>query len=98
VKSATISELKNQLSKFLRFVKQGEVVVILDRGVPVAEIQPRQPGSSKATKDEERLNRLEAKGIIRRGNPQKLKKFPYPPDNGHTGVLEALLEERRSGR
>lgn len=95
MKKATISELKNHLSKYLRYVKQGEPVLVLDRGLAVAEILPRSPRRSD---DEELLKRLEAKGIIRRGDPQKTKNFPYPQGKGETGVLKALLEERRSGR
>lgn len=95
MKSATISELKNQLSKFLRYVKHGEVVVVLERGVPVAEIQPR---SKKGEGADERLDRLEAKGIVRRGNSKWIQGFPFPSKGTPSGVLDALLEERRSGR
>ncbi len=95
MKSATVSELKNHLSKFLRWVKQGEPVVVLDRGIPVAEIHPRQKKNSLSS---DRLNQLEAKGVLRRGDVGKLKEFPFPPEAKKTGALEALLQERVTSR
>mgnify|MGYP006319671161 CR=1 FL=1 len=40
MKAATISETKNNLSAVLSRVKAGEAVVITDRGVPVARLEP----------------------------------------------------------
>jgi len=40
VRSVNIGELKNQLSAYLQYVRQGEEVVIKDRNVPVARILP----------------------------------------------------------
>lgn len=95
MKNATVSELKNHLSKFLRYVKQGERVTILDRGEPIAEIQPRP---AHITKADDFLKNLEVKGIIRRGDSRKMKNFSYPKGKGSSGVLETLLYERREGR
>lgn len=95
MRNATVSELKDQLSKYLRFVKEGETIVVLDRGVPVAEIQPR---SRKKTASRSRLQALEARGILHMGDAQKMKKFAFPSEKSRTGVINALLEERRTGR
>ncbi len=35
-----VRELKNSLSSYLRRVRQGETVVVTDRGVPVARMIP----------------------------------------------------------
>jgi prevent-host-death family protein len=35
-----VRELKNALSSYLRRVRQGETVVVTDRGVPVARVIP----------------------------------------------------------
>lgn len=35
-----VRELKNSLSRYLRRVREGETVVVTDRGVPVARIIP----------------------------------------------------------
>mgnify|MGYP001584413609 CR=1 FL=1 len=95
MKRATISELKNQLSKFLGYVKHGEPVVILDRGHPIADILPHKAGDSKG---EEQIARIEALGIIRRGNPNEIKKYLPPDSTEPTGLLQTLLEERASSR
>jgi prevent-host-death family protein len=54
-------ELKNRLGKYLRLVRQGETIVITDRGEPVAELRPLEPARSDLTK---KLQRLVARGSI----------------------------------
>jgi prevent-host-death family protein len=43
MRTANIGTLKNQLSAYLRLVRNGEEVIICDRNVPVARILPYQP-------------------------------------------------------
>lgn len=45
MKTVNIGELKNQLSGYLQYVKDGEEVVIRDRSVPVARILPFRRGA-----------------------------------------------------
>jgi prevent-host-death family protein len=40
MRTANISELKNQLSGFIQYVRSGEEVIVQDRNVPVARIIP----------------------------------------------------------
>jgi prevent-host-death family protein len=40
--NAGIREIKNHLSEYLKRVKQGEIVVITERNVPVARLAPIQ--------------------------------------------------------
>lgn len=40
MRSVNVAELKNQLSKYLRFAKSGEEVVIRDRSLPIAKLVP----------------------------------------------------------
>ena len=40
MQKATISEVKNHLSAYLRKVRAGETILILDRDEPVARIEP----------------------------------------------------------
>jgi prevent-host-death family protein len=42
MKVANIAELKNNLSKFIGFVEQGEVVEICKHNVPVAKLIPHE--------------------------------------------------------
>jgi prevent-host-death family protein len=97
--TATITEAKNRLSALIDLVRSGETVVITDRGVPVAHLV----GAAGAPGDDEgaRLSRLERRGGIRRPSRGPLttaeledRVLGRPP----SGVLDALLEERREGR
>ena len=40
MRTVNVAELKNQLSKYLRFAKGGEEIVIRDRNLPVAKLVP----------------------------------------------------------
>jgi prevent-host-death family protein len=92
--TAGISELKNRLSAYLDKVRAGETVLVLDRGVPIAELTPTNDVSG-----DERLARLVRKGIVRPAKgPPPLHLLDEPPPNSRASVLEALLEERREGR
>jgi len=98
MRTASISEAKNKLSALLDQVKAGETIVILDRGVPVARIEPV---TTRSDDDEGRLDRLERAGVIeQRGGPVPAWLLDQPlvkPRNGVSAVT-LLLEERRSGR
>ncbi len=95
MEKVTISELKNQLSALLKKVRAGESVLILDRNRPIARLESvEQRGPIDG-----RLARLESEGLLRRAAqpfPRKLLDEP-PPEVGES-VLDALIEERRSGR
>jgi prevent-host-death family protein len=92
--TASISETKAKLSALLDRVKAGEDVTITDRGVPVARIVPIPAGEVDW---DERLERLERQGVIRR--PTKKLDLDWflsrPLPKSRESVLEALLEERR---
>lgn len=95
MKTATISQAKNHLSQLISRVKRGETVLILERDRPVARLVPIDVAHS----DDERLNELERRGVLRRAPLGPLKKLPPPinwPENA--GVLDALLREREEAR
>jgi antitoxin (DNA-binding transcriptional repressor) of toxin-antitoxin stability system len=96
MKEAKISEIRDRLSRYLALVRKGEVVRILDRNVPIAQIVPIQAPSGERPVGDEALADLERKGLIRRGRgeiPREILEKDPPGRPG--GVLEALLEERR---
>jgi prevent-host-death family protein len=98
MKKAGIAELKNNLSRYLDQVKNGESILVLDRNQPVAQIIPLQKAARGVTEREDRLARLERKGLIRRGSGgsgQWLTKLRLVKVPG--SVLQDLLDERRSG-
>jgi len=43
MRSASVAELKNRLSKYLAFAKGGKEIIIRDRNVPVAKLVPFSP-------------------------------------------------------
>ena len=45
MKRVRIAELKNRLSGYLRDVRRGESVLVLDRETPIARIDPHEPGN-----------------------------------------------------
>jgi prevent-host-death family protein len=99
VKTATITEAKNQLSALIDRVRHGETVVITDRGRPVARLESILTASDKDS--EGRLARLERKGLLRRATappPKHVVTRRFASRAKSSGVLGALLEERRSGR
>jgi len=53
MRSVNIAELKNRLSAYVRFARNGEEIVIRDRNLPVAKIVPFDSGDASA--DELRL-------------------------------------------
>ena len=98
MESANISSLRNRLSEFLRKVRAGQPVLILDRGRPVARIEPiERVGGAGA--DDERLARLEAAGLVRRPvRPVPFATLNAAPPQPERSVLAALIEERTEAR
>jgi antitoxin (DNA-binding transcriptional repressor) of toxin-antitoxin stability system len=94
MEKTTISNLKNRLSAYLRKVRAGESVLVLDRNVPIARIERVGPLAA-----DQRLAKLEAAGLVRRGSkPVPIKKLASGLQQSGESVLAALLEERAEGR
>lgn len=94
----TVTEAKNRLSALLDHVRAGESILIVDRGIPVARLE-----SATTAPDEQdgRLKRLERAGLISRASappPAAIPIAELPRPRGGASVVEALLEERRTGR
>ena len=97
MKTATITEAKNGLSALIDRVKGGETVLILDRGVPVARLEP----VASHVDPSGRTRRLERAGTLRVGTgppPLDLLRTPAPRPARDASAVDALIEERRSGR
>lgn len=100
MKTASVTESKNGLSELLRSAKAGKGVLILDRDIPVARLEPI---AADTLPDDVRLLGLERQGLIRRplqaGSVwEKLKSVPAPRLKGGASVVGALLAERQEGR
>lgn len=92
---ASVSEAKNKLSALLDLVRSGESVLIVDRGRPVARLEP----AVSADDPEGRIARLERAGILRSGKAARVV-FDTPPPKPRRGwsAVAAVLAERREGR
>ncbi|MDO8434927.1 MAG: type II toxin-antitoxin system Phd/YefM family antitoxin [Candidatus Binatus sp.] len=100
MKKAKIGELRNGLSRYLDHVRAGGRVLIYDRDTPIAEIVPLSKSKRKKDRDEERLARLERKGIITRGSGKGMLEWLKNRQIVHStaSLVDAILEERESGR
>ncbi len=100
---ATISEVKDGLSAYLRRVKSGESIIVTERKTPVARIVPvgHDVGDIREMDDADndaKLARLEQAGIVvRRGSGSPRDVLGQPLRQG-AGILEALLDERTEDR
>jgi len=80
-----VAELRQNLSRYLALVEQGERLVVTDRNRPVAELGP--PPSTGET-----LDRLIAEGRVVR--PRRRLPAPLEAD-GNTQALSRALDELR---
>lgn len=97
MKTATITEVKNGLSAIIDQVRAGESVLITDRGLAVARLEPVAASPDPTG----RLGRLERAGIIRAATAEPpLARLRRPAPVLPTGVsaVQAVIQERRSGR
>ena len=97
MKTATITEAKNQLSALIDRVRSGESILITDRGRAVARIEPVVTASDATGRRE----RLERAGLARGGTaPPPLDRIeqPGPRLPRAASAVQAVLDERRSGR
>lgn len=97
MRTTTITNAKNRLSALIDQVKAGETVVILDRGTPVARLEP----VVGADRSDGRLQRLERAGLLRRAvgrPPVDVIRAPGPQVPDGQSAARALIAERREGR
>ncbi len=99
MKMVKVAQAKNNLSRYLAYVRRGGRIRILDRDTPVADLIPVETAES-VDDDDRLLAALERKGVLRRGESGALPKEllePGPSDPSGS-VLTALLDERRRSR
>jgi prevent-host-death family protein len=86
MKHVRIAELKARLSEYLRAVRAGETISVLDRDTPVAQIVPVRARSAL---------RIRKPPL---GTPPP-SRVPLPkPTKRHVDVVQLLLEERQGHR
>ena len=84
-----VRDLRDNLSRYLRRVREGESLVITDHGKPIGELTPAAPGRSA----------LQARQLVRKGvaswsggKPKGLARAPRPRA---ALVSDAVIEDRR---
>ncbi len=93
MRRVNVTELKNRLSRYLRLVKQGEVIEVLERSVPIARIESTARRPRRGRED---LARLVREGVV--ASPPEsdagelLRRTPVPCRGD---VARVLIEERR---
>jgi len=97
MKVVGLRELKNRLSEYVRQVRNGEEVLVTDRGAVVAELVPpgRVPlnGNVPAA-----LMDLAARGLLTIGAPNDATVYPKLPAVLTQDELTRLLDEERGPR
>lgn len=91
--SVGIKELKNRLTQYLRRTKQGEEVIITERGKPIALIQPIRYAGQVVSR-EARLARLAAQGLVALPTRKPLKRVRLAKVSGPP-ISKTILEDRR---
>ena len=86
MKTVRIAELKARLSEYLRAVRGGETIAVLDRETPVARIVPVPSGATL-------IVRKPAPGAPPLHRVRLPKPIPVDLD-----VVQTLLEERQGSR
>jgi len=99
MQKANIAELKNNLSRYLRKVRAGETVLIMDRNRPIARIERVR---QEETGSERRARLIAVGKLVPPKNPiphrEIVERLRKNRPTSKESVLEALLEERREGR
>jgi antitoxin (DNA-binding transcriptional repressor) of toxin-antitoxin stability system len=93
MKRAMISDLKNRLSYYLRFVRKGESVLVLDRDRAIARIEPI--GAAELADDVAELVRT---GALRPPTAPLPRGWVNRRTRTDSDVVGALLAERATGR
>lgn len=81
-----VAELKARLSEYLRRVRGGETVTVLDRNREIARIVPLESADPLSVRE-------------RSGSVERLAEVPLPPPlEIEVDILVLLAEERQAGR
>lgn len=97
MKTIGVRELKAQLSRVLREVKAGEIVLVTDRGQVVAELRAPDGGTLIESRTERVFARLAGAGALRLAESPR-EPYRASPIHAPDGTASALLDEARDER
>lgn len=87
--TASVSELKANLSRYLREVRRGGEVEVLDRGAPIARIVPPGAGDGRGIRE-----RMIGAGLLRPGKGNAATVLESPPLELPVSLSDALAQDR----
>jgi len=91
-----VRELKARLSEYLRRVRDGETVLVTDRGVVVAELgPPRRPAESRVPS---RLEEMAAAGMVTLGTGNDPDAYPLFEPLLSEGEFWEIFDDLRADR
>ena len=97
MKTVKIAELKNRLSYYLRRVQRGESILVCDRDRVIARIERVGEQTPLSGSDAEWIDRLERRGVIRRGRGTITPEWVSQRPVVGVDVVAAVLRERDEG-
>ncbi len=86
-------EFKNRLGKYLRAVRQGQTLIITDRGKAVAQVGPATHKESSDGIIEDRLRQLDGQGLIHLASKPLPKLRPIKSRGKPASQI--IIEDRR---
>jgi prevent-host-death family protein len=100
MKTANVAELKNRLSAYLQFVREGEEILVKDRNQPIARISPY-----KQTEQSDDERQLVASGALKMPAEETANwgefwdEFFALPGAGlkQNAIIQAVVDEREEG-
>ena len=92
MRQVTVTELKNKLSQYLRLVKRGETLEVLERSIPIARIEGIEHTTSS---DDALLAQLIRDGIVSRPKQKpSIAWLKTPPLPCKGDAVRVLVEQR----
>lgn len=99
MKEVGIRELKNRLSEYIRQVREGEVIMVTDRGEVVAELRSPAEPENELLRKYPGLAEMARKGLVRLPlKPNGPGAYPRLPSVTPPGTAARLLDEIRGDR
>ena len=96
VKAVGVRELKAQLSRYLRDVVAGEIVLVTDRGRVIAELRtPGREPDARESETDRRLRRMADRYPLRVGEPRDASVYRGSPVRKRSGTSRELLDADR---
>lgn len=93
MRSVGVRELKNRLSHYLRLVREGERVLVTDRGEVVAEVREADAAAAASG-----LDALVRRGLARAGGRNRPDLYPPMPSSVAAGEARRMLDLERGER